>query len=426
MLLAVVFLAGGPQQSFAAHAPGAGLVVEPPGKPETGGPITASFPISLISNAAGHLGEVSASVAYNNIWDEYLVVWYQSDSFGNATIYGQFVNNSGVLIGGRFAMPSCSNNSGVPDVVFNPDTKEYLVVSEYGGTEKGICNTRLEQDGTLIDAAKSVVYSTTYSYRNPAVAYESETEQYLVVWEKYLDAAHTGIEAVSFTGDFTSSSVVIDITGMPADITPERPDVACVRPAETCLVVWHWWYSATHTDHEVYGQLIHMESGAHKQGGWIGIGTAVDDEAEVAVSSVARNTGIGQFLVVYERNQSGNWYTAGQTITDAGALDTWFPIGFSNGSAPGVAGSESTQEYLVAWPSAAGTALRAETVSTVGVISPIKPAPAYVAVPLYPAIASGAHGDYLVVDQDSYPGYLADIFGYLWGTRLYLPVAIKR
>ena len=43
---------------------------------------------------------VEPAVAYNTIWDEYLVVW-QNDRPGNDDIYAQRVDKDGALLGGR-------------------------------------------------------------------------------------------------------------------------------------------------------------------------------------------------------------------------------------------------------------------------------------------------------------------------------------
>jgi hypothetical protein len=288
-----------------------------------------------------------------------------------------------------------------------------------------IYGQRLDATGAPVGTQIIFASSTTYSYRDVAVAYETDTGKYLAVWQKNLGTAFSGIEARALSGDGATLSTVIEITGMLANVMPARPDVACTRTLDECLVVWERWYNSSQTDHDINGHRIHMAGSAHMEGSLISIHLSVNDEIYPAVSAIARPTGIGQYLVVCEYNSLGTWYTVGRLLTDTGTLDQWIQIGASNGSFLDGAGNENTQEYLVAWPTSAGTDMQARTVSTLGDMGAIAQALPPGSVPVAPAIASGPSGDYLVTFQDYYPGYVSDVFGFLWGNRVYLPLMLK-
>ena len=424
--LLLALLLGSAQQPNAAGAPARHAAAQAVASLELGGgPVTNWFPISLIN--ATHPNEYHPAVAYNSYWGEYLVVWDQADnSTGHSYIYGQFVASNGSMIGPRFVIPGFDGYGGSPDVAYNSARNEYLVVYEFGlPPTSGIYGMRLDAYGSPLGSQLIFATSTTYGYREAAVAYAGGSGSYLVAWQKVSGSAFNGIEARSISGDGASMSSILEITGLLANVAPSKPDVACTRPLDECLVVWQKWYDTNYTDHDILGHRIHMTGGAHLEGTGLSIFFSLNDEDTPAIAAVNRITGIGQYLVVCEYSSGGSWSIVGQLVTDGGALFSGVSIGPSNGGAPAVAGSDTSQEYLIAWPTVPGTDMQARTVSTLGNLGVTTlPLPAGSA-PIYPAVAGGPLGDYLVAVQDYQPGYPIDIFGYLWGTRLYLPMLAR-
>ena len=149
-------------------------------------------------------------VAWNATDNQYLVVWYGSDpSLGmNHTeydIWGQRLTNTGTETGTndfRITTTGADNDyystSTAPDLVWNSDNNEYLVVynknaSQAVGTE--IHGQRLTNLGVKTgtnDFAISNMGSTSstdYNTYNPAVTYNATNDQYLVVWDGDDDTA---------------------------------------------------------------------------------------------------------------------------------------------------------------------------------------------------------------------------------------------
>ena len=398
-----------------------------------GAPVTGWFPISPLD--ASELSEGNSAVAYNSWWQEYLVVWAMDDAGGGRYIYGRFVDSDGTLIGPRFLIPGLVGSCGSPDVAYNPARNEYLVVYDFSSPAGyAIGGLRLDAYGTPVGTQLSFASSATDQYREPAVAYATNSSAYLVVWQRNQGTAFKGIEARTLSGDGTSMGSVLEVTGMLAYVAPSAPDVAYTPTLDECLVVWQQWYDSNYTDRDIKGQRIHMEGGAHPvtpPGNFVIHGTTYDEVAP-AVAAIVRTTGIGQYLVVcaYYWTESATWITVGQSLTDAGALDRWLPIGTSTGGSPAVAGNEATQEYLVAWPigTSGGPDMRARTISTLGDMGTTAQAlpPRSGSSPLAPAVASGPPGNYLVTCHDYYQaGYPVDILGYLWGNRVFLPLVLR-
>ena len=102
------------------------LAIQAPDVATAGSPIGAPFLV-------GHeeVPTASPAVAYNSIWGEYLVVW-QNDRPGFDDIYAQLVSEDGDLVGGRRVITwGTDTERRYPDVAYNPNWNEYLVVWEH-------------------------------------------------------------------------------------------------------------------------------------------------------------------------------------------------------------------------------------------------------------------------------------------------------
>jgi len=392
-----------------------------------GSPIGQRFPISPVSISDEE--EWFPSVAYNSNWHEYLVVWMRPDSPDQYNIYGQFVSHSGALIGSRFLIPAFVGRNGLPDVAYNPARNEYLVVFESrAGTSGpwGIHGMRLDGFGSPLGTQLTFAYSTMAGYFAPAVAYSTQSGEYLVVWNSS-QSGKMGIEARTLSGDGSTLGPILEITGLQEYVEPSWPDVAYSRAWDEFLVVWERWYDSTFSDHDIMGQRIGMFGGAHLEGPNFLIHFTSDNEVAAAVAWVSRPSGAGDYLVTCSLDYSGVKHIAGQLLTDAGAIHDGIIISPSGNNdlvrASAVAGNENTHEFLVAWRY--GGIIQARTVTTGGALGPYAASQPDGLDPNWPAVAGGPLGDYLVAYNDHYSGYPTDVFGFLWGNRVFLPLVLR-
>jgi hypothetical protein len=140
------------------------------------------------------------SIAYGSQNDEFLVVWYGDESVDNEfEIYGQRVSAAGVEVGPNDFRISDAGPDGDPNfdafkpvVAYNPRTNEYMVVW-YGddavadeleiyaqrvsaaGAEAGPNDFRISDLGPT--------GNTAYAAQRPAVIYNPQVGEYLVVWD---------------------------------------------------------------------------------------------------------------------------------------------------------------------------------------------------------------------------------------------------
>jgi hypothetical protein len=149
-----------------------------------------------------------------------------------------------------------------------------------------------------------------------------------------------------------------------------------------------------------------------------------NSESYPAVASIRLTNGTGQYLVVCRTLMTSTHYIDGQLVNQAGSLTgPRLPVSGGDGGIPSVAGNSASQEYLVAWPHDS-TSLYASTVAANGDLGP------EIGLPLNDtsdtAVAAGANGDFLITASGFVQaGYPYDVWGFLWGTRLYLPLIMR-
>jgi hypothetical protein len=221
-----------------------------------------------------------------------------------------------------------------------------------------------------------------------------------------------------------------------SDVTqPRYPAVAYNSARSEMLVVWQRLVGGTY---DIYGQRVHMLAGGgyHAESSIFLILNFVKDLKNPVVAALPQPAGMGQYLVVGEYQYDvASWpYDRdlyGQRVAGDGTLtDSYLSIATStrDEANPAVAGSANGQEYLVAWSEVyMDQYIEARSVSAGAVLGPLTQLWVYFAYYHYPAVAAGPLGDYLVT-CDSYesPIYPTEIFGWLWGTRLYLPLILRQ
>lgn len=166
------------------------------------------FRISRVSDpAVGTFDATDPTVVFNSSDQEYLVLWeadVSSDGLveGEFEIFGQRIDAiSGELLGERIRV-SAMGPDGNPDfdafdvaAAYNSQFNEYLVVFQGDDNRNGLVDNefeifgqRLAADGTLIDDRMRLSDmgpdgDTNFRASRPQVAYNSQDNQYLVVWE---------------------------------------------------------------------------------------------------------------------------------------------------------------------------------------------------------------------------------------------------
>jgi hypothetical protein len=293
-------------------------------------------------------------VAYNSTDNEYLVVW--EDERNSTTtdwdIYGQRVSVDGTLLGGNFPISTAVERQRDPAVAYNSTDNEYLVVWHDSGDpasdDLDTYGQRVSSAGTLVGDNFPISTAAGYQW-HPAVAYNSAGNEYLVVWEDFRNFSlnYQDIYGQRVGADGTLAGGNFPISSV-AEIQVE-PSLTYNSANNAYLVVWRDLRNRPTTMADVYGQIV--SSSASLVGGNFAISLAAGDQW---APEVAYNSTDNEYLVVWWdlRNGLGNSDVYGRRVSGAGAvLGGEVPISTvaTGQSGPSVAYNSTDNEYLVAW-----------------------------------------------------------------------------
>jgi hypothetical protein len=380
------------------------------------------------------LNEVQPDVGYNSQDREYLVVW-SNDRPGNDDIRAQRVAFDGRLIGNPFYVATGQGHDRrFPAIAYNSKHNQYLVVWEdtTPSGDSAILGRRLAGDGVLIDLTDQVIQGTNanYGYSSPAVIYAYTSDLFLVVWTAWsrpLLGTYIilGITIPPQHGfPMNSSFPISSSVGYPRS----QPAVAYNRHANRSMVVWEEKNLTTGL-WEVKGHQVTGDGsiwGSELNLGWAGGDNRNPDIAALPTSS----TDI-KFMVVWEVDPNpspGSNGTGSAMISETGIIKGSGRVTDSNTliRSVAVAANENTKTYLdVTWNDGlGGRGWFVIQYDEDGYGLNLSEL-----VPNFsgynPAISAGPLGDYLIVWQDIRSGQVhTDVFGQLVGTRNYLPLVI--
>ena len=345
------------------------------------------------------------AVAYNSTANQYLVVWSGDDNTGSLAdnefeIFGQLVNAAtGARMGSNFRIsdmgPDGDTHYGAhyPAVVYNGTAHEYLVVwwgdddtAPLVRGEYEIFGQRLSFSGAQIGTNDFRISdmgpdgNASYSARNPAVAYNSTSNQYLVVWYGDDD------DGPLVDGEDEIFGQRLDADGNPVGTNDFRisdmgPDGNTAYDAITPAVVYNSltheylvvWRGDDNTaplvdgEYEIFGQRLHA------MGAPVGtndfrisrMGPDGDTHYAAHAPAVVYNSTAHQYLVVWLGDDNtaplvdGEYEIFGQRLNATGApigtndfrISDMGPDGNANYGtyAPAVACNSTEDEYLVVW-----------------------------------------------------------------------------
>lgn len=307
----------------------------------SGNPVGSEIAVSTALNSQDY-----PSVVYNSSAHQYLVVW-RDNRGGNFDIYGQLVNINGTLSGANFAISTDTSNQGEPAVAYNSSANQYLVVwSDYrSGTSADIYGQLIDANGSLSGACLSIFTGARDQYSG-SVVYNSSTNQYFVVWSDYRNGTDYDIYGQLLNADGTAFGA--DFAISTAAYTQYEASAAYDSMANQYLVVWRDWRSGT--GYDIYGQLV--DASGTLVGSDIAICTA---ENEQYSPSVAYNSSREQYLVVWQDYRSASVYeTYGQYLTNTGTSAGGNFFIANNPGVPDAVANTNTGNYLVTYDAASG------------------------------------------------------------------------
>jgi hypothetical protein len=236
---------------------------------------------------------------------------------------------------------------GTPDLAVNTVDQGALVVFEhcYGPTDYDLYAARIGMRPFSTASWLPITVSTAYD-RAPAVAFDSGTDEYLVVWAAgYAEVAspQRDIHAQRMLADGSLAGSEFVIAANPED--EQTPSVAYDPVGRHYLVTWDRYVGS---DHDVHGLLL--DDAGNPSGSEFPITNWIGEERR---PRLAANSRAGGFLVVFETLRGADtWDIRARTVSGAGVVGANVLVGGAAGNSrtrPALTYSAGPDEYEVVY-----------------------------------------------------------------------------
>jgi hypothetical protein len=301
------------------------------------------------------------AVAYNTLHDEYLVVWTNVWPSGTADIYARRVSRTGEILS-WFCITTGAESRTWPAVAYNATNDEYLVVwaYEYSTLVYDVWGRTVAWNGSSMGSEFEIIsHHADRSFWAPQVAWNSSRNEYLVIWSA-VDTT-TGFPPGTYNkigGYRVSASGTVYNPGSPFIIDsvddPQQPDLAYNTTTDEYLVVWVRYYTAT--GYDIYGARVDWQGNVVTPPAQFVIKATSDDEYDPAVTT----NGVDRYLVAWEWVSGATNHNVSAWKLDAsGNLLGWgcaiaTPDDETNPDV--VAAPGATEDYFLVWARSTSTA----------------------------------------------------------------------
>jgi hypothetical protein len=406
------------------------LVVDRPASAVEAG--NALYNPFVIADQAANI--VHPALAYNPQSQQYLAVWCQ-ETQGSNTIYARLISKTGQLFP---IYPVSSTTSGIdhcnPDVVYNPARQNYLIVWEdKDNIPAFIVRGRLFVPGVSTSDDITFPDNASSNFVHPAVAYSSTSDEFLVVWsyQPYGGSYSILAQRLSWSGTKLGGNYTVALGE--AMILNYAPDVAYNPARNEYLVTWTRLDngSAGGPNNDIFGRILTYD--LVPLHGFLLIGYHTPQEGFSAVAAIPTPVPeSGRYLVAWQITYStGDHDIYARIVKGDGTMEDVITVSGSylDEKYPAVAGNINSKNFLVSWTSTYGPAfplnvgIRARNVALDETMTGANWAGGIVAG--ISAVAAGPQDDFLVALEDISLFANQDLFGRLWGDRIFLPLVKK-
>ena len=261
----------------------------------TGSPIGKSFLIAARNNL-----ERQPDVAYNSVRNEYLVVWKQIVGEGGSAmpdISGQRLNATGAALGADFPVTFSNAEEAFPHLAYDRDSNQYLVVWQESGVDAdvNVRGQRVSWDGSWLGGVLDIATNGEVQ-KDPAVAYASGPRQFFVTWSEQPNSDHRDIvgQRYASSGSPVGGRIVVSSA---ANDYRDAPDVAFNARKNAWLVVWE--YEIDQTDHDILSRYVNADGSLSSE---YPLSSALGIEARPAVAAGSGDS----YLIVWQQAANGN------------------------------------------------------------------------------------------------------------------------
>lgn len=304
-----------------------------------------------IANSSNNEDDVAE--VYNSTSNQFFVV-YENDVSGNGSnidIYGQFISASGQPVGSAFPVFNSGHIENKPQVAWNSTTNQYMVVCQYtnGSGVTKIEEQRVSVTGALVGSPvtiSSLISVPDVAEVTPSIVYNSTENKYLI--------AYAGNYAGYGTNDLILIILAADgsfVTGKANPYSPytiQNPKVVFNSQTDQYLVVSGYTNLSSTYRLAVFGI---------SSAGTVTSGKLPGLSQKAYLPNVVYNPSLNQYAMVFQYDYLGNGtaYAVGvETISAAGVPASSFPSYGSGGSSylgPSIAYNSTNNEYFITFTS---------------------------------------------------------------------------
>ena len=316
--------------------------------------VLAAPPISgFIEIRANALEDSNPKVAYNSKHEEYLVVWEEEIHGGEIAIYGRRVGINGNMIGAAFPIQHFTNRQlSWPDVAYSEKQDKYLVAfhEKISATNYDIAVVPVSWNG-VPGSGYYIDYDTDWDWI-PAVAYNIQNDEFLVVWEKCISCQGGTQRDIQAQRIRASDGMLLSWRNLASSSNMIRrfPDVTYNSTRNEYLVAYTR-HSNGSTDGDITGIKINFNmSGPINEFLITSSGSPPQDGVSLAA-------GPDEYMVVWYEDYGTKNSIWGRRINGDGSLQPFISLANDAGKhrvEPAVAFGDGGT-YLVTWRYIAGT-----------------------------------------------------------------------
>jgi len=206
-------------------------------------------------------GNYEPAVAYSPKRNEYVVVWRTDQDSNTWDIWARRVAADGTLLGpSAFCVATSAGKKRTePSIAYNPVRDEYLVVYtyEHSLTDYDIKYTVVGGDLSW-KSIEYVIYQPTSIQWSPKVVYNTQDDEYLVVWANVWGDGVHDIYAQRRHSD--GSGFLVNHVAIATDPTATElrsiPDVAYNAARNEYLIAYNYSASSISTQGEIHGKVV--------------------------------------------------------------------------------------------------------------------------------------------------------------------------
>lgn len=307
------------------------------------------------------LGEMQPDVAYNPDDDEYLVVFdWDFGGVGDRDVMFVVVDPDGGISPMPIAIADDTNwDDSNPGVAYNPDDGNYMVVWE----RRDASNVAQVYGSMVTDHVAALPFGIktgNADHLGPDVAYSTGAGRYLVVWEDH-GAGWTlppDIDSASYNG-VGGDGRYLHIAPQPVTQASRQtnPAVAAHGTAAHWLVVWEDSRSVATTGINVWGQQVEYDTGSlDLYGSAVAIGSALGDADSPDAAWGQTGGPGGEYLAVWVERELVDLVFAQRIDSTTALLGDSILVSSRAGSGkfdPGVVFASSSNAWWAVWSDAA-------------------------------------------------------------------------